>query len=243
VTRLNQIIAIEKGVKADALRTLTDLHRRSQTLPILTGIARTYLPKDDDGDQLPPESTRVQVRLDDVLTEMATALTRLFDVVATKDNTNRFATADVIVGGETLLTDVPATTLLFLEKQLDDIATFVRKLATLDPAEAWNWDAARNCWATTPTQTTRTKKIPRNHVKAEATDKHPAQVEVWTEDVVVGYWTTTKFSGALPASRVVELANRVTALREAVKKAREEANVTEARDVAIGAKIFGYLFA
>ena len=48
-------------------------------------------------------------------------------------------------------------------------------------------------------QTLRTKKVPRNHVKAEATEKHPAQVEVYYEDVAVGYWTTVKFSGALPA--------------------------------------------
>jgi hypothetical protein len=35
-------------------------------------------------------------------------------------------------------------------------------------------------------------------VKAEATEKHPAQVEVYHEDVVVGQWKTVKFSGALP---------------------------------------------
>jgi hypothetical protein len=91
-------------------------------------------------------------------------------------------------------------------------------------------------------QTIKTKKIPRNHVKAEATEKHPAQVEVYYEDVVVGTWRTIKFSGALPASRVNELLNRVEKLQEAVKFAREEANNLEVTEPKVGAKVFQYLF-
>ncbi len=41
----------------------------------------------------------------------------------------------------------------------------------------------------------------RVQVKAEATDKHPAQAELYCEDMPIGYWTTVKFSGALPACR------------------------------------------
>jgi hypothetical protein len=89
----------------------------------------------------------------------------------------------------------------------------------------------------------RTKKVPRNHVKAEATEKHPAQVEVYHEDVVVGYWRTVKFSGALPAQRVNELLERVEKLQAAVKFAREDANGTEVTDQKPGKKVFDYLFA
>jgi hypothetical protein len=85
--------------------------------------------------------------------------------------------------------------------------------------------------------------VPRNHVKAEATDKHPAQVEVYFEDVTVGTWTTTKFSGALPATRVHELEARVEKLAHAVKFAREEANGFEVSDRRVGEAVFGYLLA
>ena len=91
-------------------------------------------------------------------------------------------------------------------------------------------------------RTIRTKKVPRNHVKAEATEKHPAQVEVYYEDVPIGYWTTVKFSGALPARRVNELLERVEKLQQAVKFAREEANGTEVTDQRVGDAVFGYLF-
>ncbi|MET0415581.1 MAG: hypothetical protein ABW022_06130, partial [Actinoplanes sp.] len=120
--------------------------------------------------------------------------------------------------------------------------TFVKKLPVLDAAESWQRDDSTDSWRTEPVRTNRTKKVPRNHVKAEATEKHPAQVEVYYEDVTVGYWTTVKFSGALPAKRVNEILDRVLALQTAVKFAREEANNTEAVDQKVGAAVFGYLF-
>ncbi|MEO1645437.1 MAG: hypothetical protein AAFR67_09645, partial [Chloroflexota bacterium] len=165
------------------------------------------------------------------------------DVTATKDWANGDAKADVVVEGETLLSDVPVTYLLFLEKQLTDLHTFINKLPTLDPSELWSYDEATDAWATEPVQTTKTKRIPRNHVKAEATKEHPAQVEVYYEDIVVGNWQTIKYSGALPASRVAVLKERVRALQEAVKFAREEANSAEVDEQTVGETIFNYIFA
>ena len=125
---------------------------------------------------------------------------------------------------------------------MTDIHTFVRKLPTLDSSENWTLDAADAIWKTAAVETIRTKKVPRNHVKSEATDKHPAQVEVYMEDVPVGRWRTVKMSGALPASRVGELLSRVEKLQGAVKFAREEANGAEANSVTISEKLFNYLF-
>lgn len=242
MTKLNQIIAIEKGVKADAAAAVNRTQQELQKAQLLSGIARSYQPRDDEGEHLPPESTRVQLRTDQVIADVRKALTRMFDVVATKDEANTAARASVMVDGVVLAKDVPATYLLFLEKQLAELATFVRRLPTLDPAETWTWSDQHGAYATEPVKTTRTKKVPRNHVLAPATDKHPAQVQVWHEDVVVGDWTTTKFSGALPASEIAALAERVGKLAEAVKKAREEANGITVTDVSVGASILGYLF-
>jgi hypothetical protein len=242
VTKLNQIIAVEKGIKAKSFSELTDAHHQLLKPALLSGIARTYQPKDDEGEQLPPESTKVQVKAEEVLQRTAASLTRLFDVTATKDWANCAARAKVSVDGTVLLEDVPVTYLLFLEKQLTDLHTFVKKLPVLDAAESWALDPSSDSWKTEPVQTYRTKRVPRNHVKAEATEKHPAQVEVYYEDVPVGYWTTVKFSGALPAKRINEILDRVIALQNAVKFAREEANNTDAVDQQVGAAVFGYLF-
>ncbi|MGI5285179.1 hypothetical protein ACQEVF_17845 [Nonomuraea polychroma] len=242
MAKLNQILAVEKGVKASSQRSVTDAYHTIQKAPLLSGLSRTYQPIDDEGEQLPPESTRVQVKGEQVLADVAKALTRLFDVTATKDWTNTVAKADVVVDGQTLIEQAPVTFLLFLEKQLTDLHTFVSKLPTLDPAETWTFDDNAEAWRTEQVKTTRTKKVPRNHVLAEATDKHPAQVQVFTEDIVVGYWTKTAFSGALPARRVNELLARVQKLQDAVKYAREEANGTDVEDQQVGDAVFAYLF-
>ncbi|ONH24790.1 hypothetical protein [Pseudofrankia asymbiotica] len=243
MTKLNQIVAIEKGVKARAAREFADLQGSAQKDALLAGISRTYLPRDEEGDQLPPEGTKVQVRVEDVLTQLSGVLTRLFDVVATKDIANRAATADVTVDGVTLLRDVPVAYLLFLEKQLADLQAFLAKLPVLDPAEDWAWDPAAGVYRTPTTKTLRSRKVPKVLVKYEATEHHPAQTEVFTVDEPVGEWSTVKFSGALPADRRRQLVDRVVALAEAVKVAREAANQFEVTDQTVGRQVFDYLFA
>jgi hypothetical protein len=241
MARLNQIIAVEKGVKSRSLQELTEAHHQLQKPALLAGISRTYRPKDEEGEVFPPESTKVQVRAEEVIRRTSEIMQKLFDVTATKDTTNCKARADVVVDGKILLKQVPITYLLFLEKQLVDLHTFIKKLPVLDPSETWSFDPSADCFATEPVQTVKTKKIPRNHVKAEATEKHPAQVEVFYEDVVVGYWKTVKFSGALPQKRINELVERLDRLQAAVKFAREEANQTEVEEQKIGEKVFQFL--
>jgi hypothetical protein len=242
MARLNQIIAVEKGIKSRSHSELTDAHHTLQKPTLLSGISRSYRPKDEDGEPLPPEATRVQAKAEEVIRKTADILVELFDVTATKDWANCKARASVTVDGKVLLADAPITYLLFLEKQLVDLHTFIKKLPILDAAETWVFDASADCWATEPMQTAKTKKIPRNHVKAEATEKHPAQVEVYHEDIVVGYWKTVKFSGALPAKRMNELLERVDKLQHAVKFAREEANNIEVTQEKPGRAVLQFLF-
>ncbi|MBV9124582.1 MAG: hypothetical protein JO112_14590, partial [Planctomycetes bacterium] len=209
---------------------------------LLEGISRTYKPRDDDGEKFPPEKKLVQLKVQEAVQTVVEALTDLFDVVATQDYANCQARANVVVEGKTILKDVPVTYLLFLEKQLVDIHTFVEKLPTLDPAESWDYNAEVDCFASEPYQTTKTKKILKNHVKAEATEHHPAQVETYTEDVIIGYWTTIKFSGAIPAKERNQILERVRKLQEAVKCAREEANAVNVEVKKLGGDVFRYIF-
>jgi thioredoxin-like negative regulator of GroEL len=51
-----------------------------------------------------------------------------------------------------------------------------------------------------------------------------------------------RFSGALPATEVRAMLERVTKLREAVKMAREAANGIETTDQHVGEAVLGYLF-
>lgn len=239
---LHQVLALEPGVRSRSGKALTDLHRKLSKEALLSGLARTYSPRDAEGERLPGESTKVQVKADEALTFAAKAFTEMFDTTATKDYGNLDATADVVVDGEVLVSQAPSTYLLWLEKQLVDLHTFVGKLPTLDPAKSWTYDPNSGSFRTDTMVSTRTKKVPRNHVKAEATERHPAQVDVYYEDVIVGDWSTVAFSGALPADRVRELLSRVEKVQDAVKTARQAANTIDIEQVKVGETIFDYVF-
>ncbi|QFG12876.1 hypothetical protein PBI_MIMI_144 [Arthrobacter phage Mimi] len=243
MTKLNQILAIEKGVRTKTNREFTDIHRNVSKVNLLNGFSKTYKPKDEEGDTLPSESTNVQITAEASIKDAAEILTRLFDVTFSKEKTNTVALADVKVGNKVIVKEAPVTYLLFLEKQLTELREFVSKIPTLDPSETWTYDSDAGFYRSEATSTVRTKKVPKTFVKYEATDKHPAQVEVFNEDQLVGYWTTTKFSGALPKDRVNTLLDRIDTLSEAVKFAREAANETEVLDGNAGSAVFDYLFA
>jgi hypothetical protein len=243
MTRLNQILAIEKQVKSTAHEQTTAEYQLLQKDPLLSGISRMYRPLDEEGERLPEENTPVQVRVNEVLKRVAASLTPLLDATLARDLANTEAKANVEVDGRVILKDVPATYLLWLEKQLTDLHTIIVKLPTLSQADTWTFDAATDVYKTPAVETVRTKKLPRAFVKAEATKEHPAQVEVVHEDKLVGYWTTTKLSGALPKQRAQVLRTRIEKLMAATKQAREQANLVEVPKAAVGAEVFDFLFA
>lgn len=241
MTKLSQIVAIEKGIKNDAHQAITAAHHGWGKPALLSGISRTYRPLDDEGEELPAESTRVQLSVEPVIEGVSDQLEKLWDVTATKDFGNCGASADLVVDGVTLMENVPVPFLLFLEKQLDGLESFVKGLPVLDPAEEWTWDVEREVWRTASYDTMRSKKVLRNHVLSKATDRHPEQVQAYQEDVPVGRWTTVKFSGAVPAVRVKKLLGRVQTLKEAVKFAREAANGSEVTARHNGGLLLTYL--
>ena len=61
--KLNQIIAIAAGKKAQRHKTITDAYQNLQKMSQLEGISRTYKPRDDEGEQLPPEKKQVQLKV------------------------------------------------------------------------------------------------------------------------------------------------------------------------------------
>jgi hypothetical protein len=241
-TKLNQIIAVEKGAKSTLENEVTRVYHLVQKAEVFNGLTRVYTPKDDEGEQLPGEGTNVITNVEELVQAFSGSMTKLFDITATKNVANTKAKANVVIDGETVLEDIPVELLLFLEKRLGDCLVFLNKLPVLDPAQKWEQNGQAGVYQTEPTITNRTKKIPRNHEKAPATDKHAAQVEVYYEDTIVGTWATTKFSGASTQKQLKEWRDKVLKFSAAVKMAREEANSLEVTDVKIGEKVFTNLF-
>jgi hypothetical protein len=241
MTKLCQITALLTGKKTAAIKALTEIYHRFQKPVLFYGLAKRYQPLDEEGETFPDEKQNVQQSAIGCLTEIREVLVGMLDLVATQDKSNTIAKADVKADGRTILADVPVTHLLFLEKQLIDLHTALSAIPVLDPQETWVYDANAACYKSEPTETNKTKKIPRTHVKYDATEQHPAQTEMYHEDVVIGRWKVVKYSSALPWQEKRELLSRIEKLRDGVKLAREEANAIDAAPVNYGSAIFQFI--
>jgi hypothetical protein len=240
--RMNQIVAIEKEVKARNLQTITTIKKSFQKPDLFNGFTKKYRPLDDEGEKFADENKKVICNVENLLNSVIESMTESFDFTLTKDTGNTNAFADIIVDGKTIAHTVPVTFIIYLEKELIDIRTIVNSIPTLDINEDWKPDVNSNLYKTEPIETHRTKKVPKVLVKYEATDKHPAQTEVYNEDIIIGFWNTEKISGAMSIPGKEAILKRLEKLIKAVKIAREKANNTDVAKQEIGDAIFSYIF-
>lgn len=230
--RLHTIAALHKGGKERAHVELTNLHKESQKLALYSGQSKRYTPFDDDDQDRPANVNElVQLRATDVLRNLRLIMQPLWDTEATLDATNQYARADLVIEGVTLVSDVPATYLLFMQKQLDYVRTFVEKLPTLPVTEDWAYDSSVGYYVTSPVKTTSSRKRTVPLVLHPGTDRHPPQAQAIIEDVPAGVWETIKRSGALPVDVKAALLRRVNVLQDATKAARERANMQPVVDL------------
>lgn len=241
--KLNQVLAIEKGVKNRTISVVTkQYHACQKGGALFDGFTKNYQAKNSDGEQFPPESKEVQFHSEQVVKRIKSSLSELFDVTATKDWANCDAKADIVVDGVTILAQVPVTYLLFLEKQLEGLGTVIDSLPTLNRTFKWQKDENSGVFITEPTQTHKTKKVQKPIVMYDATPEHPAQTQMITEDEIIGHWHTTHQSGGMQRPAKEAMQERVVNLQQAVKQAREEANNVEATPQTVASQILGYVF-
>ncbi len=242
MSKLHQIVAVEGGEKQRAQKALTAVYHKLQKDDLFSGLVRTYAPKEEDGPQFPTEKKELQFTVTEAVDEFETAMARLVDLTATKDYGNTTAFADVKIGKKVLIKNAPVPFLLFLEKKLEDLQTFVSKLPTLDRAKSWEHDTNSGLFKSKPEERLSTKKVQRALVLYPATPEHPAQTQMITEDIVQGTWTATDFSGGIPEKQKQAYLDRVNELRSAVKFARTEANEKEAPDREVAQNLFDFVF-
>lgn len=238
-TQLHEILAVEAGLKKTSRDMIDEgantFAKRSEHF---AGSVRTYDCKVEGdvsiADEQIVERQDIVTTVNDKLEYVLGHVVRHIDSMATKDNANQIAVADIEVGGKVLAEEVPVTTLLSLEDEIKRIREMVKAIPTLAPGKSWikAEELGPNIFKLEhPELKTRTRKTLRNHVKAEATEKHPAQVELFQEDIPVGVYTTERTSGAITPAAKAEMLDRVDQTFRAVKQARQRANATEITQV------------
>jgi len=247
----HQIIAVVKDLKDRFKKKITDAHHSMQRVDALNGLSRTFKPiRETEGEatNLPPaELKRVTTTASSIIASIEGDMIKAFDAVATQDEGNMFARGDVIVrddsGAVTFeVKNVPATHLLFLEKQMIDVCTFVDALPVLDPSEAWSKDQATGTWRSDVAKSRRTKKINKPIVLYNHSAEHPAQTQLVVEDVDFCDIETVKLSGCLSATEKLAIQSRARALLMAIKEARQSANSVKVEQAKEGSKVFKFIF-
>ncbi len=162
------------------------------------------------------------------------------DLQFQKNATNARARGTVLWRGNPLLIDMPVDELLGLEARLSRIRQLFGDIPTLDASK--HWKPAENMGTGVyeivhAEDRTKTEKLVVPFVKAAATDKHPAQVEVMAKDVVVGMFTTVYRTGTVTAQQKAETIKQIDELIVEIKQARMRANETEVEVGHIGSTI------
>jgi hypothetical protein len=184
-------------------------------------------------------TTTVDERLKYLLTG---AFTRYLDVSYQLDLSNQKAVADLVVAGQTIAKDVPATMLLQMEKDLAQLRVIVAEAPTLQAGPVWVKDEGENLFVTAePIVTFTTRKTMKPVILVPATDKHPAQVEKINEDVAIAKITKKTWSGMLTSVAKAAILSRIDALLVATKKARQRANNVEAATDKIGFAVANFI--
>lgn len=241
---LGQVVAIEADVRKAVAARLAESRRPLDAPGMLDGLSAEYRPLFEDGEQLPPEGMRVQATVQEMLDTTQDVLVELLDITASRDYTNSRpdAVADVAVGDQVLVRAAPMPYLLTLDRQLDEIDTFVKRLPTLPADTEWQLHEARGVWRSEARDTMRQISVPEVIVRHEAVGPHPPQTDLVNVPKSVGVWTRRRFSGAIHPERRDEILRRIRLLRRAVHTAREQVKRVEAEDPAPGAAALGYLF-
>lgn len=240
--KLNQVIAIANGEKSRRQKVITKIYQALEKKELFEGFTKTFKPVNEDGEKFPSEQKNVLFNVSSAIADAVNVSKEMFNIVATLDVGNCSARADVVVDDVTVIKDVPVTHLLFLEKQLIDLQTFVNSFPVLDPTEKWGYKSDFGFFTSDPSETHRTKKVPKPIVLYEATDKHPAQTEMYNEDIIIGHWTQIKHSGCIPKDEKELYMEKIRKLSRAVKIAREEANSIAVETSGFGDDILDYIF-
>jgi hypothetical protein len=248
-TKLHAVVAREKGVRARGWDALMSAKRRFQASAGFNGYHKVYHPDAIEGGEFNPERPdevkRIEVTVQQVVRGFWPSVVEMIDLVATKDVANGSARGDIVVNGHVVARDVPAVTLLHLEKVVEALRDLISHIPVRDPSEFWEWSEEGNAWAAPPREVISTKQVTRPLVKwapPSAEYQQQAQTDTLTEQTRVGVWETRRMSAALSARGVDELLRRVDELTDAIRTARTEANQTEAPERAIGDDLLAWLF-
>lgn len=254
MAKLHELLAVNGSLEGQAAKCLADLKKTFQEkVTHFTQRQVEFHPSEVKSGETAPQITveeqlKLQSKVKDELKWISDYLIKAVDSSHQVNVGNTLGRADVVLDdGTVMLKDVPGITLLELEKIISDQwKSMLMAAPTLDPAKGFEPDESQGggIWKSRTITRTKTAKKQIPIVLYEATDKHPAQTQLITEDVPIGTVVTQEWSGMITPAEKAELLNRCEILYRAVRKARSRANEIDVDTSAanrIGAVLWNYI--
>lgn len=246
MAHLHEVLAVESELDKVYKKVLEETdHVFRQKPDHFLSTVKTYEPYDENDMERGEVDRKAMVTtVRRKLEYMFQHVVRFVDAVFQKEATNQQAVADIEIDGVEIARNVPATMLLGLENKIAMWRRVIDNAPTLAPGIEWEKDNTEgdDVWKMTyPLERRRTKKTIGYQVIVPATDKHPAQVEKWPEDVPVGKFIEMHKSGMLSPAEKSDLLDRIDRLLQAVKQARQRANTCEVDKRKIGSALVEYI--
>lgn len=190
-----------------------------------SGLVKRYTPARETGEALPTETKELGATVRQELEWFRPFFIQAVNAGVLKEEANRLVSAiDINIFGKVF--KLGPTALLNLEAKLKELKNALIHIPLLDDSKHWVEDnSVTGSFKAEPEEWVwRTEKQPYNHLKAPATEKHPAQVEVIPRDENVGKWFKRHVSGAISVSAKASLLKRLEEMIATVIEARERAN-------------------
>jgi len=226
--KLHELLAVGGSVETQALKCAGDLKETfGKKHHLLTSRTTTLTYIELNKPPLTEEAVLLQTTVPKELAWIGGFFKTMINVDGQINDANTKAKANLILeDGTTLAENVPATMLLELEKRVKLFMDVVAAAPTLDPAKGYkeDKDAGADVWKAREITTESTIKEQVPLELSKATDKHPAQVQLVSKDVVIGTRLKQEWSSMITSARKAELLDRCERLIRAVKQARSRAN-------------------
>lgn len=244
--KLHELLAVEGDLQGIAKKLMEETTKTFGKSEHFIGLHKRLEMFDaSQQDQVVADEYRELVTtVPDKLDYLSAGLVRYFDAVLQKEKTNQTAVADLVVDGTTIGTSVPATFLLGMEARLRELRKVFEVAPTLAPGVAWEKDETLGKGvyrAKNVDEKLKTAKTFQHKVLYDATDKHPAQIEKWEEQLPVGKYITSTTCGMFSPADKSAVLGRLDKLIQAVKKARMQANMVDVVSDQLGQKMFDYI--
>ena len=245
MARIHEIVAVERQAQSVAAKLLQESVKTLGKDSLFRGATRTLRHASEDDRHFDTEEHHeLETTVGEVIDYTRESWANWVDLVYRKDLANGEAAADLVVDGNTIAENVPATTLLGLEAKLADFRKVFDAIPTLPAGTNWIPDeqSGEGVWRSqNPEVTLKEVKIDEFQSIAAATEHHPEQVAKVQRKKTIGKYETNHKCGMMTSLEKAQQLQRLDKMLAAVKQARSRANGQEVPSAAIGGAIFDYI--